>query len=540
MFTQSPPTLGNQYHDDALLRGYLERTLPRDVLDAVTPQLERIGGLAGNELYQLQLADRLNEPRLVQWDAWGNRIDRIELTALWREAASIAAREGLVAIPYEAWHGAHSRVCQFAAIYLFHPSSDFYTCPLAMSDGAARALLQSGNRALIERAVPKLISRDPAVVWTSGQWMTEATGGSDVGSSLTNAVRDAGGVWRLTGKKWFTSAINSQMALTLVRPEGNGPGGRNLALFYIETRSPNGALNGIRVERLKDKLGTRKVPTAELYLEGAVAHLVGETCNGTRAIEPMLVITRAWNSISAAACMRRALALAQSYAHERSAFGKKLRDLPLHARTLAWMEAQTHAAALLAFELVALVGRDEANEIKDSERALLRLLTPVAKLATAKQAVAVVSEAVEAFGGAGYVEDTGIPLLLRDTQVLPIWEGTTNVLALDAVLRSSLVTGVEALRERITRCGIGFKEKVLVDHVNAALESVDGVLRWLSSQPSADTLQAQARTLTMSLARALQRALLAEHAGWLLAKKGDRSGLDVIAAFTMNIDDLFG
>lgn len=531
MFTQSPPTLGNQYHDDLFLHAYLQRTLPRDVLNAVAPQLARIGELAGGELYQLQLADRLHEPRLVQWDAWGNRVDRIELTSLWREAALIAAREGLVAMPYEQNHGAHSRICQFAAVYLFHPSSDFYTCPLAMSDGAARTLLKSGNRDLIERAVPKLTSRDPALAWTSGQWMTEATGGSDVGSSLTTAIRDADGAWRLTGKKWFTSAINSQMALTLARPQGNGPGGRNLALFYIETRAANGASNNIRVERLKDKLGTRKVPTAELYLDGAVAQLVSEPRDGTRAIEPMLVITRAWNSVSAAACMRRALALAQSYAHERNAFGKQLRELPLHAATLAWMQAQTHAVFLLAFELIALIGRDEAHEITASERALLRLLTPIAKLATAKQAVAVVSEAVEAFGGAGYIEDTGLPLLLRDTQVLPIWEGTTNVLALDAVLRSDLPAGLAALHERITRSSHGMKDASLINHVNAALESVATMTKWLATNPAPDTLQAEARKLSMSLAHALQRALLAEHANWLLETKGDRVGIVDVEAF---------
>jgi alkylation response protein AidB-like acyl-CoA dehydrogenase len=531
MFIQSPPSLGNQYHADSLLRGYLERTLPDDVLPDVRPQLERIGALAGGELYQLQLEDRLNEPRLVQWDAWGNRVDRIELTELWRKAAVIAAREGLVAMPYEPNHGRYARIGQFAALYLFHPSSDFYTCPLAMSDGAARTLLKSGNRALIERAVPKLTSRDPNEVWTSGQWMTEATGGSDVGSSLTSAVRGADGVWKLTGKKWFTSAINSQMALTLARPQGNGPGGRNLALFYVETRAPNGALNNIRVERLKDKLGTRKVPTAELCLDGAVAQLVGEPCNGTRAIEPMLVITRAWNSISAAACMRRALALTQSYASERLAFGKRLRDLPLHARTLAWMEAETHAVVLLAFELIALIGRDEANEISESQCALLRLLTPLVKLSTAKQAVAVVSEAVEAFGGAGYVEDTGIPLLLRDTQVLPIWEGTTNVLALDAVLRSDLAAGTEALCERIRECGRFVKSKPLSDHITAALENVKRVADWLVSGPSAESLQAEARTVAMTLARALERALLVEHASWLLEIKSDSSGAAMLENF---------
>ncbi|HEX7044028.1 MAG TPA: acyl-CoA dehydrogenase family protein, partial [Burkholderiales bacterium] len=232
LFTQSPPRLGNQYLDDRFLRALLARLLPPEVLADIEPGLTAMGALAGEELYELQLRDRLNEPRLTQWDPWGNRIDEIELTPLWQRAAALAAEHGLVAIPYEQRHGRYARVHQFALIYLFHPSSDVYTCPLAMTDGAARTLLASGNKALIDRALPRLTSRDPAQAWTSGQWMTETTGGSDVGRSQTRAVPQADGRWRLYGKKWFTSAVTSQMALTLARPEGNGPGGSGLALFY--------------------------------------------------------------------------------------------------------------------------------------------------------------------------------------------------------------------------------------------------------------------------------------------------------------------
>src|SRR4051794_22884702 len=179
-FRQTPPALGNQYEDDRVLLSSRPRTLPADVLVEIEPSLFELGRLAGGELYQLQLADRLNEPRLTQWDAWGNRIDRIELTPLWRLAERIAVEHGLVATAYERKHGALSRVHQSALAYLFTPSTDIYSCPLAMTDGAARTLLASGNQELIERAVPHLITREPAEFWTAGQWMTELTGGSDV------------------------------------------------------------------------------------------------------------------------------------------------------------------------------------------------------------------------------------------------------------------------------------------------------------------------------------------------------------------------
>ena len=531
VFVQAPPRLDNQYDSDAFLRGYLRRVLPADTLRSIEPDLREMGALSGGELYGLQLQDRLNEPRLIHWDPWGNRIDRIEITPLWKRAASIAAERGLIAIPYERRHGRFSRIHQFASVFLFHPSSDVYTCPLAMTDGAARTLTTSGNAKLIDRAVPHLTHRDPSQAWTSGQWMTESTGGSDVGLSLTEARRDPGGSWQLYGKKWFTSAITSQMALTLARPTGNGPGGSGLAMFYVETHADAGRLNGMRVERLKDKLGTRKVPTAELLLDGTHAELVGETRNGTRAIEPMLVVTRAWNSVTSVAFMRRALALARSYARERRAFGASLDELPLHVDTLADMETQTRAAFLLAFELVELLGRQEANELQGDQASLLRLLTPIAKLLTAKQAVAVVSEAIEAFGGAGYVEDTGLPMLLRDTQVLPIWEGTTNVLSLDALLRSGLGAGIAALRHRVGVCRAMLRDARLVALGEQASLAIGNVESWLKRNSDAVRLQAGARRAAMSLGRAWQLALLCEHGQWSASVDDDRSGIAAAVRF---------
>jgi len=537
LFTQSAPELGNQYRDDPLLGGWLRRALPADVLRDLEPELDELGAVSGGELYRLQLADRLNEPRLVQWDAWGNRVDAVEVTPLWREAERLTLRHGLVATAYERAHGRHARIEQFAKVYLFHPSSDVYTCPLAMTDGAARTLVESGNQALITRALPHLTSRDPAKFWTSGQWMTETTGGSDVGRSETRAVQD-GATWRLYGRKWFTSAVTAQMALTLARPEGNAAGGKGLAMFYLELRDAEGRLNALRVDRLKDKLGTRKVPTAELMLEGTRAELVGEPVNGTRAIEPMLGVTRLWNSVCAVAAMRRGLALARSYAARREAFGAPLERQPLHADTLAALEAESWGAFLMTFLLVELHGRLEAGEIDASDRALLRLVTPLTKLVTGKQAVAVISEVIEGFGGAGYVEDTGLPQLLRDTQVLPIWEGTTNVLSLDALLRSDLHSGLAALLGRISACTHSLAEPRLVAAGRQAMAAVERAALWLQSGHDREVLQASARRLALTLGRALQLALLCDHAQWLLDRAGDRRGVAAALRYSRVPTDL--
>ncbi|HET7204710.1 MAG TPA: acyl-CoA dehydrogenase family protein [Steroidobacteraceae bacterium] len=538
LFTQSPPTLGNQFAEDPLLGSWLARSLPESLLDAgLREELRELGGLAGGELYRLQLADRLNEPELTQWDAWGRRVDEVVVTRLWSEAEKLAAKHGLVATGYDRTLGRYARLAQFLKVYLFHPSSDVYTCPLAMTDGAVRCLLASGSPELQARAIPHLTSRELSTFWTSGQWMTETTGGSDVGRSETRAVQQ-GGDWRLYGRKWFTSAVTSQMALTLARPEGNPPGGKGLAMFYVEVRDAEGRLNGLRVDRLKDKLGTRKVPTAELFLEGAHASLVGPPLNGTRSIEPMLAVTRMWNSVCAIAFMRRGLALARSYAKHRKAFGQPLERLPLHVDTLAGLEAETWGAFLMTFLLVELNGRQEAGEIDEGQRALLRLLTPLTKLVTGKQAVAVVTEVIESFGGAGYVEDTGLPQLLRDTHVLPIWEGTTNVLSLDALLRSDLHAGLAALMGRASACVRNVHEPRLAAAARQALGALERAVLMLESCHDQEVLQAGARRLALTLSRALQLTLLCEHAQWMLDHGGDRRGYAAALRFACQPVDL--
>lgn len=514
-FIQTPPELGNQYASDHALRELLVRVLPPDVLQDIEAALAAMGERAGGELYRMQLVDRGNEPVLTQWDAWGNRIDRIEVSPLWRVAERIAAEEGLVAIAYERKHGAYSRLHQFALAYLFMPSTDLYGCPLAMTDGAARVLLGSGNDKLIKRAVPRLTTRDPREFWTSGQWMTEATGGSDVGLSETVARRDAD-MWRLTGRKWFTSATTSQMALTLARPEDNPAGGKGLALFYVETRDANGMPNRIRINRLKDKLGTRKVPTAELDLDGTPAELVMGTGDGIRNIAPLLNITRTWNSVCAAAFMRRGLALARDYARRRIAFGAPLARQPLHVDTLAGIEAEFQGALQFAFFVVELLGRSEAGRASGEQAGLLRLLVPIAKLITGKQAVAVLSEVIEAFGGAGYVEDTGLPLLLRDAQVLPIWEGTTNVLSLDLLDALRAAGGIEILQREARLLLQGVRETSLL-RISALIErALEASAAWLEQARHAGDaeLEAGARRFALTLGRAFELALLARHAQW--------------------------
>lgn len=499
LFKQAGPEIGNQYLMDPYLPQLIAQLFQGPEHDSVESKLQQMGDLSGNELYTMQLADRLNEPVLTQWDAWGKRIDQIELTPLWKKAEALTVDFGLISLPYKKPYGTLSRVLQFALVYLFTPSNDIYSCPLAMTDGAARTLSNSGNQALMERALPHLFSQDLSSFWTSGQWMTELTGGSDVGQTETIARLEEG-QWRLYGRKWFTSATTSQMTLTLARPEGNGPGGKGLALFYLEPRDASGDLQGISVNRLKDKLGTRKVPTAELLLEGAPANLVLGDHDGIKNIAPMLNITRTWNAVSALGLMRRGLNLAWDYADKRIAFGAKLIDKPLHRETLLDLEAQFAGAFYLTFEMIHLLSRQEAGELSEPEEGLLRVLTPLVKLTTGKQSVAVLSEVLECFGGAGYVEDTGLPVLLRDAQVLPIWEGTSNVLSLDSLR----VLAKPEQAQRVMKQMLEGSHEIQHVVVQEAQTAIQTAFQWLSKAQTQEVLEKGARRFALTLGRSME------------------------------------
>jgi acyl-CoA dehydrogenase len=513
-FLQDPPQLPHPYRSDRALLALLDRALPADRRGALDADLHALGDYAQMAWRRACMTTR-GKPVLTQWDAWGQRVDRIELTIAWREGPQLTTQHAVLAAGHA--DSEHARLEEFARVYLYHLASEFYTCPLAMTDGAATAIKASGNRELIGRALPRFLSRDASTFWLSGQWMTETAGGSDVGNTGTVARQDADGQWRLHGRKWFSSAVVGEAALALARAEGAGEGTAALALFYVETMDGARRRPELIIDRLKDKLGTQELPTAEIHLDGLPAWPLGELAHGVRQVAPMLNVTRTWNAICAIASMARAISLARDYATRRQAFGRPLVEQPLHAQTLAGMQAEFEGSFALAFEVAHLLGRVEHAAAAPHEAVLLRLLTPLAKLWTAKLAVEICSEALECFGGAGYIEDTGLPQLLRDAQVYAIWEGTTNVLSLDA-LRALAGDSLGALRAALD----GWLADNDDMHAASAIrQTLEAAARWLDRHAATrDSLEAGARGLAFTLARCAAAALLARQASWS-TRQGD-------------------
>jgi alkylation response protein AidB-like acyl-CoA dehydrogenase len=517
-FLQEPPRLTNTFEADAALADVVARLLPADLHGRLLPEWRELGEEAAGPLAALAREAEGDPPRHIPYDAWGARVDEVRVSPAWTALHRAAAEWGLTAIPYEGGLGPFARVHQFALLALYGPSSAVYTCHLAMTDGAARTLIEHAGPDLAPRFVPHLTSRDPGQLWTSGQWMTERTGGSDVSGTETVARHD-GATWRLWGTKWFTSAITSEVALTLARPEGAPEGSAGLALFLVEQRRPDGTRNGIRILRLKDKLGTRALPTAELALEGCVAEPVGDLGRGVKKITPLLNITRLHNAISACGMMARALQLLRDYARRRVAFGSPLARKPLHRETLATLAVEYEAALAVTFDCARLLGKAEAGEATTDERATLRLLTPLAKLLTARQAVAVASEALEGFGGAGYVEDTGLPVWLRDAQVLPIWEGTTNVLSLDT-LRAVAREGVlEPWTAQAARRLEALAATPLAESARELRRRIEDAPRAMGALAAVgpEVAESAGRRIALTLAGLSAAVALAEQGAWALA-----------------------
>jgi alkylation response protein AidB-like acyl-CoA dehydrogenase len=518
-FFQDPPEQSNLYVVDHALKAELKRRLPAPVLARAEPAFEALGHATATTLPVLHEAAESEPPVHVPYNAWGVRTDEIKTSQAWDALKNFSAEHGIVATGYDESYGDRRRIVQAGLIHLFSASSAIYSCPLAMTDAAARVLLDVAPASARERLVSRLLSRDGASFITSGQWMTERAGGSDVGFTDTiarpigrNGEEDR---YTLHGVKWFTSATTSEMALTLARiDDGSAPmtaGSRGLTLFLVEVnRVPGAGYDGIVVNRLKDKLGTRALPTAELTLDGVKATRLGEIGRGVPEIATMLNITRLHNALASASGMVKAWSLAKAYAAKRHAFGKNVIDHPLQSRMLDELEAIAGGATALAFEVADLYGRSEAGTLDDESKRRLRALVPITKLTTGKQAVKVASEALEAFGGAGYVEDTGIPRLLRDAQVLPIWEGTTNVLSLDVLRAESKENAFSSLTRHLAGRVESWPEAVAPKARVVVQKALARVAVQSRAAMADGSIESIARPLSLTVGRLLQATLLAE------------------------------
>ncbi|MGH8704530.1 MAG: acyl-CoA dehydrogenase family protein, partial [Burkholderiales bacterium] len=426
-----------------LLALYLEPALHRHLL----PHFERLGALAGGALDEAAATADRNPPLLYQRTRGGEDRQWIEKHPAYRRLEEVAFAEyGLAAMSHRGgvlgWREPLPAPAKYALTYVYVQAEFGVCCPLSMTDSLTRTLRKFGDPGLVARYLPGLTSQDMDVLTQGAMFMTEQGAGSDVGATATHAAREDGH-WRLYGDKWFCSNADAALALVLARPDGAPAGTKGLALFLLPRTLPDGTPNRYRILRLKDKLGTRDMASGEIRLEGATAFLVGDPQRGFVQMADMINMSRLSNGMRAAGMMRRALTEALFVARRRIAFGKTLIELPLMRRQLLKLMLTAEAArSVMLYTAAELAKADDGD---DGARRRVRLLTPLLKFRACRDARRATGDAMEVRGGCGYVEEWPDARLLRDAHLGSIWEGTSNIVALDALRAMRKEAALEAL-----------------------------------------------------------------------------------------------
>ncbi|PKY04954.1 putative acyl-CoA dehydrogenase [Aspergillus campestris IBT 28561] len=457
-----PSRLQNAYTSDGSFQRVLAWYLPSAKLEQIEPQLKQLGAEAVSpQILEWSADAERNQPYVKGHNVWGQRYDydRLVTSEGWKQLGKWGAKHGVVALGYEPTYGPERRLAQNAVNYLHSPASALYSCPVSMSDGASLILTQQCAHLPADHPfhaiLKRLLSRGEDF-FTAGQWMTERPGGSDVQNSETFATYSPSsdptqGDYLINGFKFFSSATDANVALLLAKMSSG-----HLSTFLAPLRKtiigddgqPREVSNGVRIHRLKNKLGTKELPTAELELKDMRAHLVGKLDRGVPTIAPLLNITRTYTFIGSLAAWRKAISIAKNFAKARTTVGEPLWLIPMHLALLSDQEVRHRGALNLSFFTVAVMGVVENNGVTApaphlphagrEATVVFRVLTAAAKAVVAKMSVAGIQECQEAMGGVGYMDEADEPefnvsRILRNTLVNAIWEGTTNVLASELV-----------------------------------------------------------------------------------------------------------
>ncbi|GAA4350615.1 acyl-CoA dehydrogenase family protein [Variovorax defluvii] len=439
----------NLYTTDTELLRLLPLYLDARLLAHMQPHFERLGALAGGPLDELaHLADR-HPPTLSVRTRTGLDEQKVIKHPAFVEMERLALSEfGLAAMSHReetlGWKGKMPPVVKYVLTYLFVQAEFGLCCPVSMTDSLARTLRKFGSPELVARFLPRLQSLDFDTLAQGAMFMTEQAAGSDIAATATCAARDEAGQWRLTGDKWFCSNPDADLAMVLARPEGAPAGMKGVSLFLLPRRLDDGSLNHYRIIRLKDKLGTRSMASGEIRLEGALAYLVGEPGRGFQQMADMVNNSRLSNGVRAAGLMRRAVAEAEYIAGQRRAFGKRLDQMPLMQRQLQKLRLPAEQARSMVFQTALALARSDGGDT--GAYPLLRILTPLIKFRACRDARKVTGDAMEVRGGCGYIEEWTDPRLVRDAHLGSIWEGTSNIVALDVIRAVTRENSLPALQ----------------------------------------------------------------------------------------------
>jgi acyl-CoA dehydrogenase len=444
----------NLYAADPMAAPLFGLYLPAPLFTHLQPHFERLGALAGGRLDELaSIADR-HPPTLSVRSRRGVDESRVLKHPAYVEMERTAFADfGLAAMSHRpgvlGWAEPMPAAAKYALTYLLVQAEFGLCCPVSMTDSLARTLRRYGEPALVERCLPLLTSLDFDALQQGAMFMTEQGAGSDVAGTATLAAPRDDGSWALHGDKWFCSNPDAGFAMVLARsePRASHPGLKGVSLFLLPRHLSDGSPNAYRILRLKDKLGTRSMASGEIRLDGATAWLVGERGRGFQQMADMVNNSRLSNGVRAAGLMRRALTEALHIARHRVAFGRPLIAMPLMRRQLLKMTLRTEQARTMVFQTAAAL--EAADRGTAGSASLARILTPLIKFRACRDARGVTGDAMEVRGGCGYIEEWSDARLLRDAHLGSIWEGTSNIVALDVLRAIRRDDALPALRAHV-------------------------------------------------------------------------------------------
>ncbi|WMN12793.1 acyl-CoA dehydrogenase family protein [Marivirga salinae] len=441
----------NFYKSDLILQDFLKRKVSSKGLDYMNPKLSKTGEDAAQKMDALSLDADKNGPQLVKRNFFGEDIDEVKFHPSYQELMKIAIDSDMFKVKWEPNLKNEFKLERhslgFASGYLYAMSELGQYCPLCMTDGVARLIDLHCTEEDKKRLLPHIYTTELEQFFTGAMFLTEKSGGSDVGRNLVKAEKQEDGTYLLSGEKWFCSNVNAELIFALARTDESKEGTRGLSIFLIEKHLLDGSKNKLPIVRLKDKLGVRSMASAECILDGTVGKLVGDEFNGFKIMTDMINLSRLYNSIAALSGARRALVEAYNFNLFRKSFGKTAIEHTLIKEKLFELGSLNVANFYLTWR--AIEALDRADNGDENEKHLGRLLTPMVKKWSAEKAVYITRESMELMGGIGYIEDGVLPKIMRDIMVLPIWEGAGNIMILDMLRASFKSDGLKVMMQEI-------------------------------------------------------------------------------------------
>jgi len=427
----------NFFKDNDTLHKVLEMMLDKEFMEYATRELTDFGELCAGDIdVRAKHTDREGEPRLQRYNAYGEEVSEIWVNDGYKKTIEETYNTGIVGyvhkdIPQLGRKGNY--VYSFAQGYILSHAEPGFYCPVTLTMATAYLLDHYASDEVKERFLPHVCATGDTELYEGATFLTERQGGSDVGANVVEARKD-GNQYRLYGEKYFASNVGMcGVTMVLARMEGAQAGSKGLTLFAVPWRKDDGTVNDLRIRRLKDKLGVRAVPSGEVEFDGALAYVVGDPNKGIYYMLEALNLSRICNAVASIGIMRRGYLEAKHYVTNRHAFGKPLTQYPMIKDTLGKFAAKLHVEVATVFDLIQLYDKVTSGQGNKEDTILNRLYIAIMKKETAEQAVHYASEAIELHGGNGYIEDFVTPRLLRDAQVLTVWEGTANILALELI-----------------------------------------------------------------------------------------------------------